>query len=133
MNYLTVSGAHGGDGQGPIPAAFPKGYNAFYVMKYEISQGQYTDFLNFLDPGLAPTYFMNAYGSYRNTISRTGLLYTCDAPDRACDYLSWSDLAVYLKWAALRPMDELEFEKACRGPLYPVPNEYPGVTRWSPP
>ena len=22
-------------------------------------------------------------------------------------------------------MDELEFEKACRGPLYPVPNEYP--------
>lgn len=31
----------------------------------------------------------------------------------------------YLKWAALRPMDELEYEKACRGPLYPVPNEFP--------
>jgi len=125
MNYLIVSGAHGGDGQGPIPAAFPKGYNAFYLMKYEISQGQYTDFLNFLDPGLANTYFMNAYGTWRNTVSRTGLVYTCEAPDRACNYISWQDLTLYLKWAALRPMDELEYEKACRGPLYPVPNEYP--------
>ncbi len=122
-NGLNYSG--GGDLQGPIPAAYPKGYNAFYMMKYEISQGQYTDFLNFLDPGMAPNRFMNAYGSYRNTISQNGLLYTCDAPDRACNYIGWSDLMTYLKWAALRPMDELEFEKACRGPLYPVPNEYP--------
>ena len=124
LNYQNVSG-RSGDMAGLIPAAFPKGYNAFYLMKYEISQGQYTDFLNLLDPGLANTYFMNAYGSYRNTISRTNLLYTCDAPDRACNYISWQDLAVYLKWAALRPMDELEYEKACRGPLSPVPNEYP--------
>lgn len=29
-----------------LPAAFPKGYNAFYVMKYEISQEQYMEFLN---------------------------------------------------------------------------------------
>ncbi len=124
LNYQNVSG-RSGDMAGLIPAAFPKGYNAFYLMKYEISQGQYTDFLNLLDPGLANTYFINAYGSYRNTISRTNLLYTCDAPDRACNYISWQDLAVYLKWAALRPMDELEYEKACRGPLSPVPNEYP--------
>jgi formylglycine-generating enzyme required for sulfatase activity len=123
LNYQNVT--YGGDMTGPIPDAFPKGYNAFYLMKYEISQGQYTDFLNFLDPGLATTYFMNAYGSYRNTISQTGMVYACDAPDRACNYLFGSDLPVYLKWAALRPMDELEYEKACRGPVYPVPNEYP--------
>ena len=30
----------------------------------------------------------------------------------------------YLDWAALRPMTEFEYEKACRGPLNPVPNEY---------
>jgi formylglycine-generating enzyme required for sulfatase activity len=30
----------------------------------------------------------------------------------------------FLDWAALRPMTEFEFEKACRGPVYPVINEY---------
>jgi formylglycine-generating enzyme required for sulfatase activity len=124
LNYMQNNG-NAGDSQGPIPAAYPKGYNGFYMMKYEISQGQYTDFLNFLDPGMATTRFLNYYGSYRNTILQTGLLYTCDTPDRACNCISWPDLITYLKWAALRPMDELEFEKACRGPLYPVPNEYP--------
>ena len=123
LNY--ANNGYGGDLQGPIPATYPKGYNAFYMMKYEISQGQYTDFLNFLDPGMAPNRFLNYYGSARNTISQSGLLYTCDAPDRACNYIDWPDLITYLKWAALRPMDELEFEKACRGPLHPVPNEYP--------
>jgi hypothetical protein len=34
------------------------------------------------------------------------------------------DLASYLDWAALRPITELEFEKACRGPNVPVGNEY---------
>jgi len=37
-----------GDQGGPIPAAFPKGYNAFYCMKYEISQQRFVDFLNTL-------------------------------------------------------------------------------------
>ncbi|MDD4203085.1 MAG: SUMF1/EgtB/PvdO family nonheme iron enzyme, partial [Candidatus Omnitrophica bacterium] len=31
-----------------LPSTFPKGYDAFYCMKYEISQGQYRDFLNTL-------------------------------------------------------------------------------------
>ena len=31
-----------------IPASFPKGYNGFYCMKYEITQEQYCDFLNIL-------------------------------------------------------------------------------------
>lgn len=33
---------------GNIPASFPKGFGAFYCMKYEISQQQFTDFLNSL-------------------------------------------------------------------------------------
>ena len=31
-----------------LPAAFPKGYRAFYAMKYELSQQQYADMLNTL-------------------------------------------------------------------------------------
>src|SRR6185312_350856 len=30
----------------------------------------------------------------------------------------------FAAWAALRPMTELEYEKACRGPLPPVAGEY---------
>ena len=38
--------------------------------------------------------------------------------------LSWPDLCAYADWAALRPMTELEYEKACRGPNNPVLGEY---------
>ncbi|HCR53204.1 MAG TPA: hypothetical protein DIW27_02215, partial [Cytophagales bacterium] len=31
-----------------IPANYPKGFNAFYTMKYEVSQKQYADFFNTL-------------------------------------------------------------------------------------
>ncbi|MBU3744702.1 MAG: hypothetical protein FGM61_09200, partial [Sediminibacterium sp.] len=41
----------------------------------------------------------------------------------ACNYLSWDDVAAFLDWAALRPMTELEYEKAARGTVTPVSNE----------
>ncbi len=47
-----------------------------------------------------------------------------DGGNIACNYLSWDDMKAYLDWAALRPMTELEFEKACRGLNPSVPNEY---------
>lgn len=85
LNYLAGGGnGYSGDMSGPIPAAFPKGYNAFYLMKYEISQGQLTDFFNFLDPGMANTlfanYFAGWYNSYRLSISRTGLVILATRP-----------------------------------------------------
>jgi len=49
--------------------------------------------------------------------------YTNGAPTRACNYINWLDNAAYADWAGLRPITELEYEKACRGPLYPVTNE----------
>lgn len=47
-----------------------------------------------------------------------------DGQHIACVYPSWDDAMAYLDWTGLRPMSELEFEKSCRGPLYPVANEY---------
>ncbi|MEI8011775.1 MAG: SUMF1/EgtB/PvdO family nonheme iron enzyme [Candidatus Omnitrophota bacterium] len=52
LYYVNVAG-NVGDGAGTLSdnrrgGGFPKGYAAFYIMKYEITQGQYRDFLNTL-------------------------------------------------------------------------------------
>lgn len=47
-----------------------------------------------------------------------------DGQNIACNFLSWADLTAYLSWSALRPMTELEYEKACRGHKTPVAKEY---------
>ena len=46
LYYRTNKSPYRGDSQGVIPAAFPKGYEAFYIMKYETTQGFYANFLN---------------------------------------------------------------------------------------
>ncbi|MCX6161979.1 MAG: SUMF1/EgtB/PvdO family nonheme iron enzyme, partial [Ignavibacteriae bacterium] len=121
--YYTAS-TYYGDALGPIPSAFPKGYNSFYCMKYEISQQGYVDFLN----SLTTTQVVNRYSSsntgYRNGISVSSGIYSTTNPYVACNRLSWADLAAYLDWSGLRPMTELEFEKSCRGTLPAVTNEF---------
>lgn len=42
----------------------------------------------------------------------------------ACNFLKWVDALAFADWAGLRPMTELEFEKASRGPVVPLANEY---------
>ncbi len=122
-NLYYPASTYGGDQAGPVPAAFPKGYAAFYLMKYEISQGQYADFLNTITSAQAATRYP-AQTLYRHTISGTYPNFSASRPDRACNYLSWADVTAYSDWAALRPMTELEFEKAGRGTIAPVANEY---------
>lgn len=105
-----------------LPASFPKGYKGFYCMKYEISQEQYAEFLKKLSTAQATArYQTGKYGVSRFSISPT---FTVDSPDRACGFIHWFDGVAYADWAGLRPMTELEFEKACRGPVYPVAGEF---------
>ena len=51
----------------------------------------------------------------------------------AANYLLWSDIAAFLDWAALRPMTELEYEKAARGPYDDQPAFVATGTNYSPP
>ena len=114
---------------GKLPAEFPKGFGAFYCMKYETSQGEYGEFLNQLTaPQAAKRYPFPAIparfsGNGIHTVRKSEKGYAATRPQRACNWVSWDDIASYIDWAGLRPMTELEYGKACRGPLKPVKNE----------
>ena len=117
-----------------LPARFPKGYAAFYCMRTKITEGQYAEFLNTVDSGkqadLAPIDMkkgrqpVNGIKMVVPGKPGTPAVYESERPHVACCSLLWSDLTTYAAWAGLRPMTELEYEKACRGPLRPVPDEY---------
>jgi len=126
------------ENQGEIPAAFPNGYAAFYCMKFPwITQGQYADFLNTLtDAQAKPRYWIEGHGAalggggravtrVRREASRSApdVTYAATSPDQLCPWISWQDAMSYAAWAGLRPMTELEFEKALRGPEFAVPND----------
>jgi formylglycine-generating enzyme required for sulfatase activity len=121
-----------------LAAAFPKGFNAFYCMKYEVSQQHWVDFFNTLDNTQKSNRditdgILNMTGKAsdaevnRNNISWTSGNATLNggtSGNVACNFLSWMDGAAFSDWACLRPMTELEYEKACRGPLNAVVNEF---------
>jgi formylglycine-generating enzyme required for sulfatase activity len=102
-------------------ASFPVGWAPFYIMKYEITQGQYADFLSTLTSAQCNNRYNSAlYGSSRYTITGTCPNITTNRPDRACNDMGYQDLYAYADWAGLRPVSDTEYEKACRGPNTPV-------------
>ncbi|MEG1573318.1 MAG: hypothetical protein RR328_07175, partial [Bacteroidales bacterium] len=136
-------------------ATYPNGQSAYYVMKHELSQHAYVDFLNTLTPAqqssragaakpiLAANSFFSPVANCRQSVAvRTtstgspaiyGNLVTTspsqwnpstNAGNIAMVYLNWADNAAYLCWAGLRPLTELEYEKACRGDRSAVLGEY---------
>ena len=124
-------GQYSGDANGPVPAAFPKGTRAFYVMKYEILQGQYATFLNAIGDNAAgfraPLGSMH-YHDQRGSIRIQGGRYVAAAADRPANFVSWDDGCAFADWAGLRPWTELEFTKAARGPVDPVAGDFPWGT-----
>ena len=121
-----------GDHLGPIPAAFPKGFAAFYCMKYEMSQSQYVAFFNTLTQTQREALDVTGPGGKNmdTELSRNGISWdgvgnaTTTLPDLPLNYVNNATNLAYLDWAALRPMTELEFKKAGRGPATPVNNEF---------
>jgi hypothetical protein len=112
-------------------------------MKFQISPAQYADFLNTLDPKLADERYAGFERCVLNHVVYSGVNgrvlkdpkggYT-STPGRqrggpGCFGLSWADGATFAAWAGLRPMTELELEKAVRGPREPVPEEL-GHSYW---
>jgi len=138
---------------GELPANFPKGYQSFYIMKYELSQYMYKEYLNkltrsqqvarsgttvicrFMSNNTTPPNrngirIMSSLGGalpfvFGNDLNNNGIEGEPeDGLHIACNWLSFYDLMTFADWSGLRPYTELEFEKACRGALPPVINEY---------
>ena len=164
--YYANVGGNVGDGAGNLPTnvgggGFPKGYGAFYIMKYEVSQGQYRDFLNTLTRAQQTNRVATSIGAGTTTVTnvfvmsntttpsnRNGIrvispipaagpvTFGCDLGNTgtlngasggewiAANFVSWVDLMAYGAWAGLRPLTELEFEKAGRGVNAVVDGEY---------
>ncbi len=108
-------------------ANWPNGYNSFYVAKYQVSQGQWADFLNMLGNNDASLFFANENGQNGNTVTYTaanayGNQYAASVRNRGNNGMRWTDDTAYASWLALRPMTEMEFEKAGRGTDINAPN-----------
>ena len=147
-----------------LPAAFPKGYTGFYIMKYETSQEQYTEFLNSLTLEQQKAHVTNnnfeqmkrgdyVFGDLAVPNRRNGIVFieqkgdngpavfgnnlnpdndlfsTDDGQTLACNYLSPYDMLAYCDWSGLRPISELEYEKACRRPYPQIPEK--GEYAWN--
>ena len=137
--YYYPGGGNSAGSVFTIPAAFPKGYSKFYMMKGEISQGQWVAFFNTLSQTQKGTRDITSDTgkntdalTLRNNVSWSG---SEDAtlPDRgggatyahvAMSYINWADLTAYLDWSGLRPMSELEYERSGRGPYRAVALEF---------
>jgi len=118
---------------GEIPATFPTGYRAFYMMDRPIPQAAWAFFLSSVPPELAA--LLCEEGGHATEGGWAGGIGKHDDPENPYQFhhgrlktysvwwLSWNCGATFAAWAGLRPMTELENEKALRGPRVPEPEE----------
>ncbi len=120
------------EASGAIPAHFPKGFQGFYCLKYEVTQAQWVNFFNTLtEEQKIQNDITSTDGKESDDIlARNGISWidTGDAttvfPNTPVNYVSDNRMISFLDWAGLRPMTELEFEKACRGPIFSIGNDF---------
>ncbi len=131
--YYNVNTGTPGDQLGPIPAEFPKGFIAFYSMKYEVSQSQWVSFFNTLTETQKVANDITDISGKNSDVelTRNAISWVDGAinasttnPDIPLNYVSNLRASAYLDWSGLRPMTELEYEKSCRGPIAPKPGEF---------
>ncbi|MTI22545.1 hypothetical protein E1176_16050 [Fulvivirga sp. RKSG066] len=131
LYYQAEDAIYQGDQKGPIPAAFPKGVGGFYLMKYEVSQGIYADFLNTLSSQMASVRYIGGtpeYATVGGTIVLEGDHFVAKSPSERMVFWHWDDMMAFTDWAALRPYTELEYTKAARGTGKPQAHEMPWNT-----
>ncbi|NJB84403.1 formylglycine-generating enzyme required for sulfatase activity [Lewinella marina] len=117
---------------GNLPTDYPKGYRGFYCMKYETSQQQYVQFFNHQPVTRQLNLDLSVQGTLCANLAQFRQTFCWDAASQATtsypyvpiSFLSVNQMLSYLDWTGLRPMTELEYEKASRGTVYPVPGEY---------
>ena len=133
MVYGTGGTAGAGGNAGTLPTTFPKGFRAFYCMKYEVTQQQWVNFFNTLTPAQRTTMNITDASGKNNqeVVVRNGVSWAGGSaaaattlPNLPVNWVSPGRCVAFLDWAGLRPMTELEFEKVARGPRPAVLDEY---------
>lgn len=119
---ITGVNTFSGNKKGLLPKTFPKGFESFYQMRYELTEQQFCEFLNSLSPeqakeriDLYATFQGITRKDYGNFIEFNSGKFKTTKPNQPCSFLSWNDCLAYSDWAGIRIMTELEFEKSARG------------------
>ena len=135
--YWSASGCgRQGKVTGTFPAGFPNGFEAFYCAKHELSEAAYVAMLNTLTTQQAISCYGPGVNGLKGTLADFACSFGSDYPERAMrlwpDHVAWRYATSFVDWAALRPITDLEYQKAMRGPLPPVKYEYAWGTATTP-
>ena len=95
-------------------SSYVTGFQAFYSFKYELSEGQYADFINTLTSTQ-----INNLGIPVTSITIFNGVYYSSNPNRACGGATGENLLAFADWSGLRPISYFEFNKLMYGPIQP--------------